>query len=399
MNWKKTFLSSGLALSTMTLPLIATISCATNGNDQISDDVETGVQNLGQKALAQAQLKLQTFLSQYNVMYATDISYENLSSLEKDYVLKPKNNFGFTTTLSAPASGGDDLEQGTKKVKLTLSRPDLDQNQKLTSEFVISGFLTPQQYDNENRIEAIRIGKQIKWIPSHQVKMHTKQTNLTVRKALEILQNPGVTDLDKLATIIEVAGDGNPNFPSDSNYSPSLLINQSLSEGVNLVINSVSQVQIDGFATDQIKVIFQLVKGEKQSRYVELLIDGFQHDLAQDTALNLNQYIHIWQTWLNPLRVTPNLTLPQASTITNVSQLLPWLSPGWNQFQNIVMTIDAIEDANDDLGILKVKATFRYNHQPASSAKTTTISIYGFPIDKTPDLPEPKITQLAINAK
>lgn len=63
------------------------------------------------------------------------------------------------------------------------------------------------------------------------------------------------------------------------------------------------------------------------------------------------------------------------------------------------MTIDAIEDANDDLGILKVKATFRYNHQPASSAKTTTISIYGFPIDKTPDLPEPKITQLAINAK
>lgn len=123
--------------------------------------------------------------------------------------------------------------------------------------------------------------------------MHTKQTNLTVRKALEILQNPGVTDLDKLATIIEVAGDGNPNFPSDSNYSPSLLINQSLSEGVNLVINSVSQVQIDGFATDQIKVIFQLVKGEKQSRYVELLIDGFQHDLAQDTALNLNQYIHI----------------------------------------------------------------------------------------------------------
>lgn len=398
MNWKKTFLSSSLALSTITLPLIATISCATNENDQINEDVETGIQNLGQKALAQAQLKLQSFLSKYNVMYATDISYENLSSLKRDYVLKPKNNFGFTTTLSAPASGGDDLEQGTKKVKLTLSRPDLDQNNNLTSEFVISGFLTPQQYDNENKINAIQIGKQIRWIPSHPVKMHTKQTNLTVRKALEILQNPGGSDLDKLATIIEIAGDGNPNFPSGSTYSPSLLINQSLDEGVNLVINSVSQVQIDGFATDQIKVIFQLVKEEKQSRYVELLIDGFQHDLAQDTALNLNQYIHIWQTWLNPLRIVDGLVLPRASEITNVSQLLPWLNPGWNQFQNIIMTIDAIEQANDDLGILKVKATFRYDHQPASSAKTTTISIYGFPIGEKSDLPQVKVNHLSTNA-
>lgn len=398
MNWRKTFLSSSLALSTMTLPLIATISCATNPTDQIVDDVETGVQNLAQKALAQAQLKLQSSLSKYNVIYATEVSYENLNDFEEhDYVLKPKNNFGFTTTVSAPAVGGDDLEQGTKKLKLTLSRPDLDPNNKLTSEFVISGFLTPQQYDNETKIEAIRIGKQIKWIPTHQVKMHTKQTNLTVRKALEILQNPGATDLDKLATIIEIAGDGNWDITSGTTYSPSLLINQSLDEGVNLVINSVTQVQIDGFATDQIKVIFQLVKGEKQSRYVELLIDGFKHDLAQDTALNLEQYIRIWQTWLNPLRITPGLTLPLASEITNVRQLLPWLSPGWNQFQNIMMTIDAIEQANDELGILKVKATFRYDHQPASSAKTTTISIYGFPIDQKPDLPEPE--PLVINAK
>lgn len=404
MNWKKTFLSSSLALSTMILPMIATISCATNPNDQIVDDVETGAQNLGQKALAQAQLKLQSSLSKYNTVYATEVSYENLNDFEDhDYVLKPKNNFGFTTTVSAPATGGDDLEQGTKKLKLTLSRPDLDPNVKLTSEFVISGFLTPQQYDDETNVESIRIGKQIKWIPTHQVKMHTKQTNLTVRKALEILQNPGTNDLDKLATIIEIVGDGNWDLITGNTtiYSPSLLINQSLDEGVNLVINSVNQVQIDGFATDQIKVIFQLVKGEKQSRYVELLIDGFKHDLAQDTALNLEQYIRIWQTWLNPLRVTPGLTLPLASEITNVSQLLPWLSPGWNEFQNIVMTIDAIEQANDDLGILKVKATFRYDHQPASSAKTTTISIYGFPIDQKPDLPEPEpeVKQLAINAK
>ena len=376
---KKMFLIAPLVLTTAAIPLATTISCASSENKV--DDV--GLEkDLAQKALYQSRLQLESAISKF-IFHPSNVDYDALNK----NVLQPKSNFGFTSNISAPATPNNDDDNGTKRIKLTVFRSD---QSPLSTEFDLKGFLTTQQTSAEED-DDIKIFKQIRWIPSHPVKMHTNQTNLNVRQALKILQTSGTNGIDLLKQVVNVPGDGNPNSSSGSIISSSLLVNQALPKDVQLVIASATQVTIENFATDQIKVIFQLVKGTKKSHYVELLIDGFSHDLSQDSALNLDNYIHIFQTWLNPLRIVPELTLPQPSQITNVSQLIPLLNSNWNRFQNIEVRLDEIISADNQLGSLKVKATFRYEHQPASAAKTTTISIYGFPTESVDQPPKPSL--------
>lgn len=357
-----------------TLTLAPVVSCATT-NDQLNQDLET-IKNLPKKAWSQSLLNLQANFSRFNLDYADEAKVVNLNN----YVLNPKNNFGFSSKLSAISADetkDGNRQTGIKQVQLTVSRPDYPPYSQTVD---LGGFITDLQYQAERDDPELLVSKQLKWVPSHPIKMTTNQPHLNVRNALKQLQASGVDDLDALATLVNIGGDGveiDPNKPNPT-YSQSLLVHQSLAKDVKLVIANSQQILIDGFATDQIKVVFQLIKGEKKSRYVELIIDGFNHDPAQDNLTNLNRYIQIWQTWLNPLRVTAGLILPQPSLINNVQNLQNWLSPGWDQFQNIITTIDDIESADDHLGILKVKATFKYQDQPAASAKTTTINIYGF---------------------
>lgn len=370
----KLWLMTLVPVVTSILTLAPVVSCATT-NDQPNQDLET-IKNLPEKAWSQSLLNLQANFSRFNLDYADEAKVVKLNN----YVLNPKNNFGFSSKLSAISADetkDGNRQTGIKRVQLTVTRSDYPSYSQTVD---LGGFITDLQYQAERDDPELLTSKQLKWVPSHPIKMKTKQPHLNVRNALKQLQASGVDGLDALATLVNVAGDGveiDPNQPNPT-YSQSLLVNQTLAKDVKLVIANSQQVLIDGFATDQIKVIFQLIKGQKKSRYVELIIDGFNHDQAQDNLTNLNRYIQIWQTWLNPLRVTAGLVLPQPSLINNVQNLQKWLSPGWNQFQNIITTIDDIESADDQLGILKVKATFKYQDQPVSSAKTTVINIYGF---------------------
>ena len=357
---------------TTLIALAPVISCAT-ANSQTT-------QPLNQIALDRAARALKASFSRF---VTTDAKSAQAAIIGQNYLLKPKQLFGFKATLEPitpeDESHDGDNQKGTKRVKLTVTRSDY---QPLSTELILGGFLSDPQLAAEtaNNNELL-LTKHLMWIPGHPMRIKTNTTK-NVRQALTILQTTNTTnDLDKLAQLIPLAGNDQPLDPSIPNdiYSPSLLVKKTLDPNINLNIINAEIVTIDNYVTDQIKVSFQLAKNDQKSRYVELLIDGFSHDLLQDSELNLERFIQIWPTWLNPLKIITNdHANVKASQITNVNQLINYLAPNWNRFQNIEIKIDQIGEANDEFGFLEIGASFWYNNKPLTTPKQAKVKLYGF---------------------
>ena len=363
MNKRLLFSCTVLPLAILPMAVVASCSQGDTTNQRQEFELEQALQNA-----------VNTYENMFYQNAGTNASTSGISYLQKT-APHPKNNYGFTTKLEAitPEDESQDADdnKGTKKAKLTVSRPD---GLTKSKEIEIKGFLSKSQEDSERSEPSVNIWSVLSGIPTHQINLKTKLKDQTASEVLDMLKQN--LSEEELAKVININRD-------NATAALGSLFKEQKAEGVKVNVLHARKVKEGSMDVDALNVVIQLVKGDKKSRYVELLIEGFKEDKSIKTKENLEKWTSVYETLFNPVEASQEGdTIPEATKIKSLADLKPFLSPAYQSFGKIKVKLnDKITKQNDQLGSITIEAEFTYKTDDLNVGTIKKeIVLYGFKV-------------------
>lgn len=326
MNKRLLFSCAVLPLAILPMAVVASCSQGDTTNQRQEFELEQAMQNA-----------INTYDNMFYQNAGTNASTSGISYLQKT-APHPKNNYGFTTKLEA-----------------------------ITAE-------DESQEDSERSEPSVNIWSVLSGIPTHQINLKTKLKDQTASEVLDMLKQN--LSEEELAKVININRD-------NATAALGSLFKEQKAEGVKVDVLHARKVKEGSMDVDALNVVIQLVKGDKKSRYVELLIEGFKEDKSIKTKENLEKWTSVYETLFNPVEASQEGDeIPEATKIKSLADLKPFLSPAYQSFGKIKVKLnDKITKQNDQLGSITIEAEFTYKTDDLNVGTIKKeIVLYGFKV-------------------